>query len=77
MSEVRERQVSYAITHIGNLKNGTNEPIYKIEITGRKAGQGGTNWETGTDIHTFSHVSSQLELPIYRLVTDNLHPERS
>ena len=54
MSEVRERQVSYAITHTGNLKNGTNEPIYKIEITGRKAGQGGTNWETGTDIHTFS-----------------------
>jgi len=65
MSEVRERQVSYAITHIGNLKNGTNEPIYKIEITGRKAGQGGTNWETGTDIHTFS-LSLSLSLSLSR-----------
>ena len=38
------------------LKNGTNEPIYKIEIIGRKAGQGGINWEIGTDIYTLLYI---------------------
>ena len=34
LSEVksqRERQVSYNITYMWNLKYGTNEPIYRIE----------------------------------------------
>ena len=28
----RERQISYDITYMWNLKNGTNERIYKTEI---------------------------------------------
>ena len=35
LSEVkseRERQISYDIAYMQNLKNGTNEPIYKTEI---------------------------------------------
>ena len=34
LSEVRERQISYDITYMWNLKkkNGTNELIYKTEI---------------------------------------------
>ena len=32
LSEVRERQVSYDITYIWNLKIDTNELIYKTEI---------------------------------------------
>ena len=32
LSEVRERQISYIITYMENLKNDTNELIYKTEI---------------------------------------------
>ena len=32
LSEVKEKQISYGITYMWNLKNGTNEPIYKTEI---------------------------------------------
>ena len=33
LSEVRERQISYGITYMWNLKkDGTNELIYKTEI---------------------------------------------
>ena len=28
----RERQISYDTAYMWNLKNGTNEPIYKTEI---------------------------------------------
>ena len=28
----RERQIPYEITYMWNLKYGTNEPIYKMEI---------------------------------------------
>ena len=32
LSEVRERQISYDITYMWNLKNDTNELIYKIRL---------------------------------------------
>ena len=32
VSEVRERQISYNVTYMKNLKHDTNEPIYKTEI---------------------------------------------
>ena len=32
LSEVRQRQISYEITYKSNLKNHTNELIYKTEI---------------------------------------------
>ena len=28
----RERQISYAVTYMWNLKCGTNEPVYETEI---------------------------------------------
>ena len=31
-SEVRQRQISYDIAYMWNLKNGKNELIYKTEI---------------------------------------------
>ena len=31
LREVRQRQISYAITYMWNLKNDTNELTYKIE----------------------------------------------
>jgi len=31
-SEVRQRQISYDTAYMWNLKNGTNELIYKTEI---------------------------------------------
>ena len=31
LSEVRERQILYDITYMWNLKNNTNESIYKTE----------------------------------------------
>ena len=32
LSDVSQRQILYDITHIWNLKNNTNELIYKTEI---------------------------------------------
>ena len=32
LNEERERQIPYDIIYMWNLKYGTNEPIYKIEI---------------------------------------------
>ena len=32
LSEVRERQIPYDITYMGNLKQNTNEPMYETEI---------------------------------------------
>ena len=32
LSEVRERQISYDITYMWNLKNDTNELVYQTEI---------------------------------------------
>ena len=32
LSEVSQRQISYSIIYMWNLKNGTNELIYKTEI---------------------------------------------
>ena len=32
LSEVRERQILYDIAYMWNLKNGTDELIYKTEI---------------------------------------------
>ena len=29
---IRERQISYDITYMWNLKNDTNEPIYKTDV---------------------------------------------
>ena len=60
LSEVRQRQMSY-VTYMWNLKNGTNESIYKTEMESQKqktnydyqGGKGGEiNWETGNDINT-------------------------
>ena len=31
LSEVSQRQISYEITYMGNLKNDRNEIIYKIK----------------------------------------------
>ena len=31
LSEVRERQIPYDITYMGNLKYNTNEPMYERE----------------------------------------------
>ena len=50
-----------------NLKNGTNEPIYKTEIESQKQktklmitkgakGGGGINWEIGIDIQTLLYI---------------------
>ena len=65
----RERQISYDIAYIWNLKkNGTNEPIYKTEIVTdvenkqlprRKGGEGGINWEIGIDIHTHYYIQNR------------------
>ena len=35
LSEVRQRQMSY-VTYMWNLKNGTNESIYKTEMESQK-----------------------------------------
>ena len=52
LGEVRERQVSYAITCLWNLKRDTSEPIYKTEKTYRHReetcgcqGVGGREWD--------------------------------
>ena len=41
----RERQISYAVTYMWNLKNKTNELIYKTNLWLPKgeAGEGGIN----------------------------------
>ena len=54
----RERQISYDITFMWNLKKGTDELICKIEIENIDKtnlwlleGKGeGINWETGIDM---------------------------
>ena len=35
LSEVRKRRIPYDITYMWNLKDGTNEPIYKKRETHR------------------------------------------
>ena len=50
-----ERQISYDITHMWNLKYDTNEPVYKTELARRHreqtcgcqggGGRGGMDWE--------------------------------
>ena len=32
VSELNQRQISYALSYMWTLKNGTNEPIYTTEI---------------------------------------------
>ena len=36
LSEVRQKQISYDITHMWNLKHDTSELIYKTEIQTQK-----------------------------------------
>ena len=69
LSEVRERQISYDITHVWNLilKNDTNELIYKTEtdlqiiknkfmFTKGETWRGGINQEFGINIHTLIYI---------------------
>ena len=61
-----ERQISYDITYMWNLKKGggTNELIYKTEVESRMqktnlwlpGDGGGINCDTGTDIHTLLYI---------------------
>ena len=64
MKKVRQRQISYDIAYMQNLKiNGINELIHKAEIESQTRklwlpgmkGEG-INWETGTDIHTLLYT---------------------
>ena len=71
LSEVSQRQISYDITYIWNLKkNNTNELIYKTEIDpqtwktnlwlpGGKGGRG-INWKIGNDIYTLLYINPQI-----------------
>ena len=64
----RETWISYDIAYMWNLKNGTNELIYKTEIVtnvetvmvtrGESGGEvgGGINWEIGIDIYTLLYI---------------------
>ena len=63
----RERQISYDSTYMQNLKNDTNELIYKTEIDsqtqktnlwlprGRESREE-TNWEFGADRYKLLHI---------------------
>ena len=63
-SEIRERQISHDIAYMWDLKNDTNELIYKTETDsqtsrmnlwlpeGKGWGGGGIHWEFGINIHT-------------------------
>ena len=52
------------IAYMWNLKNGTNEPIYKTEIESQTwktklwlpRGKGGINFKTGIDIYTLLYL---------------------
>ena len=57
----RERQISYDIAYMWNLKYDTNELIYKTETDIKKKkthgyqrgkGEGGIYWEFGINIYT-------------------------
>ena len=59
----RKRQISYDIVYMWNLKQGTNELIYKIEHRCRKQiysyqseRGGGSNWEIWADIYTLPYM---------------------
>ena len=61
---IRERQISYDITYMWNLKNDTNEPIYKTDVEnnlmvtrGKRWGERGEiNWEIGIEIYTLLYI---------------------
>ena len=74
LSEVRERQISYNITYMWNLKikkNGTNELICKSETDSQMQktsfrlpkgkGTGGMNWEFGPDIYTLLYIKQRTD----------------
>ena len=63
----KKRQISYSITYMWNLKNNTNEFIYKTEIDSQKqktnlwlpkekGGGGGINQEFGINIYTLLYI---------------------
>ena len=66
VSQTRERQISYDIAYMWNLKQDRNELIYKTEIDSQAQktnlwlpkgkGGGGINQEFGINIYTLLYV---------------------
>ena len=66
LSQKKEKQTPYFNTHIWNLKNGTDEPIYRVGMEAQMyrmnlwthGGKEGMKWESSTDIYTFPRVKA-------------------
>ena len=67
-SEANQRQISYGIVYMQNIKNDTNELIYKTEIDSQtqktnlrlsKGKEEGIHQEFGINMHTLVYISKQ------------------
>ena len=74
LSEVRQRQILYAVTCMQNLKLDTTEPIYETDPQTQRTDlgcQGGGGWERGDGVEV---RAQQMQASIYRVAQGTQYP---